>query len=528
MAQIANANLTAKEQALGLQLIDRGFQIALVDMLPSVNISGEGYPIRVNWAGVYGATRLEFNAALARVGVALVEESLGDLAFSKSGKSYDITIPPLGEITRRVLSLTFHGMKQGNKSISSTDTLPASHRLVVRTIGSGTVSAPLYAVPHVGARHMIPATLIGANFNNKTLTLPDLQARKIRLSLATGGNPEEFDDQDFTFDRVTGVAAIFPIDLKIVDNVGAELWSVPGELPPTSPIIDVPLEVQFENLLNAALQESKPLDVTFRLKGTSPSKAGFSFSSNGLSIRDFPDAPVQSIELEGDPLALPIDDQFANEQPSKVIADLTVTYKGIRLLEEFSDNLPTGVALKGFVVESEAVARAYPPQAFTQMQFARIGLIGRAPVDCELVVQMVQMVGDRIGSPLSSPGVIQVKASNEVKTQWIELPPDMDLSQGNIGISARANKGRFFWVGDSDSATQIFRPLVKLAIYDRNPGGRALRLNGVQILAVTSEDESHLPAHNFPTSVFRGEPPLFSSSLFLTVDLSDLTLSYAR
>jgi hypothetical protein len=231
-----------------------------------------------------------------------------------------------------------------------------------------------------------------------------------------------------------------------------------------------------------------------------------------------------TVTLAGDAVALPLGDQLADELPSSVSADLTVTYSGIRILEELSDTLPSG-AIGGFVVTDQPRARAYPPEALTSVALARIGIIGRVPLgvpECELSVQIVTMIGDLPGDALGAPGVITLAAAHEVRTHWIELPPAPDLSRGNIGVTVRANRGRFLWASANGQA------LLKLAIYDPDPGGRPLRLNGVPIYAVTTADESHSPARTFPPALFQSQPPIFDSALFLTVDLSDVTLRYAR
>ena len=100
--------------------------------LVSVKAVGEGYPLRVTWAPVYGATRAEITSAPVRVGVAVVEEALGDLSMVTAGNAYVVTIPG----GKRIASLTLHGMKAANgnpmTSQASLPTDPEQHRLVVR------------------------------------------------------------------------------------------------------------------------------------------------------------------------------------------------------------------------------------------------------------------------------------------------------------------------------------------------------------------------------------------------------------
>jgi hypothetical protein len=230
-----------------------------------------------------------------------------------------------------------------------------------------------------------------------------------------------------------------------------------------------------------------------------------------------------SLALEGDPVALPLGDRLADEQPTAVSADLTVTYSGIRLHETLSDASPVSGAAGGFVVNEQPVVRAFPSQALSTVSPARVGLIGRVPVeDCELAVQFVTMTGDVPGEGIGAPYAITITAGHVLRTHWIDLPPGLDLSRGTIGISARANRGRFLWASDGT------RPLIKLAVYDPDPGGRALRLNGTSIHTVKTGDEEHTTARTFPPALFRSLPPTFDSPLFLTVDVSDLALRYAR
>jgi hypothetical protein len=125
------------------------------------------------------------------------------------------------------------------------------------------------------------------------------------------------------------------------------------------------------------------------------------------------------------------------------------------------------------------------------------------------------------GAPLAPPAVVAVEAGGPLRTHWAELTPHLVLA-GAGGIRVRANRGRFFWAfGDTG------QPLVRVAIFDPDPGGRALLLGSAQLAAVT-EAESHQPAFSYPPAVLRGPAPELRSDLFLTVDVSDLTVRYAR
>jgi hypothetical protein len=85
----------------------------------------------------------------------------------------------------------------------------------------------------------------------------------------------------------------------------------------------------------------------------------------------------------------------------------------------------------------------------------------------------------------------------------------------------RATKGRFFWVSRE-------QPLIRIAVFDLDPAGRTLSLGGTKVQEV-NDDQTHLPGFSFPASVFKNSARLmWDSSLFLKVDVSDLTLRYPR
>jgi hypothetical protein len=156
------------------------------------------------------------------------------------------------------------------------------------------------------------------------------------------------------------------------------------------------------------------------------------------------------------------------------------------------------------------------------MSLARIGIIGRAPADCELSVQAVRVAGNYIASVVGTLGVMRISASNTLQTHWLDLPANNIFSGENIGLALHASVGRFFWVMAEEC------PLVKLAVFEPDPAGRPLRIDGSVLIKITQPDQIHLPEHAFPEARFRSQPPVLHSSLFLTVDISDLALRYAR
>jgi hypothetical protein len=72
-------------------------------------------------------------------------------------------------------------------------------------------------------------------------------------------------------------------------------------------------------------------------------------------------------------------------------------------------------------------------------------------------------------------------------------------------------------------------PLAKVAIYDPDYPGRELTLGGVLLDVPTNRPNPEaLPAYSLPLAAFSHAPVALESDLFLTVDVADLVLGYAR
>ncbi len=303
------------------------------------------------------------------------------------------------------------------------------------------------------------------------------------------------------------------------------MWAFPGELPPEAPAVEVDLRVAFETALNAALAAGEPLDLVYRLRGAPPGEAGFSFArARGSVVRAFPG--VLRAVLEGDPttgldLGAALGGQpLSEERPTSVTADLSVRYEGVRVLETLSDPVPAPGGANGQVVGEKPLTRGLPPAALHGLPLVRAGLIGRAPEASELSVQVVDMTTGEPGGQLGPPGTIELQPSASLGTVWVEVP-EFEAQNGPVGVSVRANRGRFFWAGGPAG------PLLKLAVRDPDPGGRPLKLNGHQLLSVVGA-ERFLPLEALPAEAFQSRIPMLESDLFLTVDLADLTLRYRR
>jgi hypothetical protein len=227
---------------------------------------------------------------------------------------------------------------------------------------------------------------------------------------------------------------------------------------------------------------------------------------------------VVSVTLAGEPHS-PVfaGAPLAAERPARVTADVVVRYGGVRLLDAINDSMPVGRAVSGTIVGATPHRRALPPESLRTHRVARVGIIGRSPEGCELSVQLVD-AGPSL-APLTDPGVCTVPASDDVATWWVDLEQD-EPSAAPPAISVRATSGRFFWVSESE-------PLARIAIHDADPGGRPVRIGASELVRLAGEVYEARGA-SLATAPFAAPAAAFESALFVTIELGDLTLRYAR
>jgi hypothetical protein len=481
------------------------------------DVSPAGIPIAVEWQNVEGATEAQVDAATATIWPAVRTENLGTLTLGTDGDQRVITIPA----DKRIRSLTLSGFKTDDnaEAVSSADLSARGRRLAVIVQSGGPVPAPQYSVPAIPRRNLMPELLGGASYDNRVLTLPDVAGSRIRLSLVEGDAPEDFQPRAMSLDSVTGVAAILPRDLQLVEPDNSTVaWGFPGEMPAETSLQSSDIRMSVQKLAAAALKNKQPLNFTFKLTSSNTARVGLLFSgARGALLRTFPG--VITTKLEGDDARLALD-TLASEQPASAIADLTVKYDGLRIHSDLSDVMPAQPGnVSGPIVTDRTVIQPFPPGAFDAIAPARIGVIGRAPEECELSLQFVEMKGEVAGKAIAPPSVVKLEAASRFATHWFELseiPPPARPS----GISVRATRGRFFWAASA-------KPLVRVAVRDPDPGGRPLTLNETSVLSV-QQKETHITAKVLPAAQFRSTAPVLTSDLFLTVDISDLVLRYGR
>ncbi len=307
--------------------------------------------------------------------------------------------------------------------------------------------------------------------------------------------------------KVSGVGATFTSNVTLTDSTGAKVWAMPAELPATPIVID--LRNAVEKVLKPQLGASAPLKATFTLKGTGKAYVDVT-APRGAIIRNFRGVTTTELAGESVALGLKLDAPLAAETPSRATANVTVKYHGVRLLEQFVDAVPAipgGIA--GLVVGRDAVLRQLPPQALADCVVAKVGIIGRAAADCELVAQFVAYASGAPGEAVTKPAIASVKASNDAHLVWLDIPPH-DPIAAPVALAVRTNSGRFLWAAAPE-------PLIRIAIVSPDPGTRGVQLGGSPVVANTA-----------PVTAFVSTPPRAGSLLFATVDLSDLVLEYDR
>jgi hypothetical protein len=462
---------------------------AAVETAPEVDLE-TGFDIAVDWGSVEGMNDVRVDAASLEITRMIdVAPAPAPWNFTKSGDGFDVTVTG----AKRVRSLTLEGLPGLKDPLDFKKDL-----LIVVSLPGG---PPLYTAPAVGPNGVIPATFTGASIDGGVLTLPDLAATTVHLALVNQSFPTDASAVPMTLTNVSGRGSALTSDLALTED-GVTLWSIPGDMPAATTTVD--LRFFIEKTLKAKAKAGQPLVTSFRLTGKG--KAGVVLRrENGAVIRRI--SGILTTELAGEPVTLPIPvpPPLAAEVPSRVIGDVTIAYHGMRL--EWRDDVPLKEGgIEGVVAGEIAVTRKLPPQAFIGLALAKIGIIGRAPVDCELVVQVLDANSDAV---LLQPPAAALTASLKTGLVWFDMPAH-DVLEQPLAIAVRANHGRFLWAARPD-------PLLRVTVYDDDPGNLPVLIGG-----------SDTRQKTLSGSQFASKAPSVVSDLFATVDVSDLTLEYGR
>ena len=488
----------------------------LVDMAP-------GYAMASEWAGVQGAKKIEVTQGNIRIGSAAVENNEA-FSLTQAGNRIDIQIG----IGRAIKTLKFVNLKHGSTSVNNTTDLGnLNFKLLVSVKNPQGDFSPLYAVPYVAANGAFPKSFSGASFSNGTLVFTNpLQAEHIRIQFTQNNFPQQVGVHSISASSVSGTYISLPVDITATLEDGSILFNFPGVMPLATSDITTPIVQQCQNVLQKKLDASEALrtEIHFSATASAGGEAWVQLKTlmpKGFLLREF--SGIQSYKVEGEAVQLIADTlPLAQETPASAQADIALRYSGIRILSAISDDLPHTLGnLNGSIVHAEPVIQTLPPAAFKEFPLARIGLIGRAAEACELVMEIIDHSGAIPGPVLIKPEPLKLQQNHQLGLHWFHFEKAAPLEQA-LAIRLRCNKGRFFWLKNSEQKLAF-----RTAIYDPEPGSEPIYINGSLFL-----NGSHLPlqekGHLLPPHYFHTEFPLIDSPLFLTLDIADLKLRYAR
>jgi hypothetical protein len=467
------------------------------------------------WAPVVGATDVEVDRAAIAIGPPETTEPVSPLALAQVGGQnwWLVTIPA----PRTIHALRLDGLRSADNRALRDEADLAGLRVVVAAESPGRGFEPVRAVPAVGTAGIGSGSVGGARLQAGTLTLTDpLDAPRVRIALATGDRLDQLQTTTTAIDGVAGTLGRARGALTLTDTAGATIWASPA-LPAATPRTAIDLRQAARTAYNAQRGGGGPLTARFTVSGATGTWAAVTFTPPaGSIVRAWPGA--RRATVEAGPAVLPLEGSLSAERPTSSRADLDVVYLGLRLHPTLRDQPPAaGTVVEGTVVGEARVLRRLAPAALRGPRVARIAPIGRAPAGCTLLVDLVD---EATGEPLGPPGTLDVAAGAAAEAHWVALP-DVLVGEAPVAIGVRSAAGRFLWAEGSAG------PLVRLALADASPGGRALTLGGTPVLYVTAQ-RTQARATTLPVTAFGAQAPALESELFLTVDVADLTLRYSR
>lgn len=520
-----------------------------------LNLSGLGYTQTFSWHTVEGANKVELNTGQCRIGSTAVE-ALANFSFTNQNQRLDINTGA----NKAIRSLQLSGLSNDDTALHNSSHISSNNfKLLVSVTDANGAFTPIYAIPAVPASGVFPQSYVGASFNNDTLSFSKpLQTDTIRLQLVDEDFPEATSAQNINLSSVQGSYLSLPQNLAVTLNKGLDegldqnpnnstvLFNFADPLALQMPNIEVPFVQQLLNTFQQQLDAQEALVASLKLSASTDNDEAFASvlitTPTGYLLRELSGLHTTEVAGEASPLNLTLEQALSAEQASSVIGDISIQYKGIRILPDLSDSVPEHSGnIQGQVVSLNPKLKSLPPQALTNQALARIGIIGRAPEDCELVLEIIDMSGGIEGSVLIGPLVKQLsantaQANTPIALHWFELD-EQPAPNVPLGIRLRCNIGRFFWAGSPE-------PQLQLAIYDPDPGDESIHLltantvtdstatNNTAIDSTVIARGNQLPfsaqKHHFPQAQFRQYLPEITSNLFLTVDIADLTLRYAR
>jgi hypothetical protein len=489
---------------------------------PLVDVPADGLEFRFDWGATPpGTDRVEMAPLVVDMQSDRASDfggyPMGELATQTTDGGLSVSVPG----GRRIRALNLDGLTSDDVAFTNEQQLSAAGRRLTVSIRDprGGWAAPTVSVPAVARQGAIPPTLTGASFTDGLLRLPDLTG-PVRVAVVDGDTPDTFSSHALTAGKVVGWGAPTPVDLTLAGPDGATLWNFAGALPDgaaQTPDITVAVSSAVEALRAAG----EPIVGALKLSSKFPAKVRFTVSSvAGDLIREL--TGTTTVELAGEPVALPLATPLPPETPATVIADVKVTYRGKRLAD-VSDPLPPTGAHRGVVVRADRVLRVLPPHALRGERVSRIGLIGYCPQPTALLLRLVPATATPDSaaglSPIGTPGTAKVDAGSGVGLIWVDLPEPVQVDQP-VAIEVSAGTGVLHWVTGTE-------PLVRIVVLDPDPGRRPIVLGSATLLTVDHPSIGAARA-SLPAAAFADGAPQLASALFCTVELTDGELRYPR
>ncbi len=476
----------------------------------------------VQWGSVSGADRVEVTSGSITFGASHDEITVSGISLSREGNHHIVNFLHPVHLTGLSLEGFSYTPTGASEAVSFTPT--ASSYLVVAIPNDQTEWLPLFSIPHI-SKASTPRQYAGAAYSSNTVNFPDKMQplKKIRLSVFKNFSKE---NEEVLASTLTGASARIknlPQDLTLNnDTDNSILFEQKDLFQNDMPDILFDLTHPAQTAFDKQLAEKNPLSFQYTLHAKN--NTAFQYSSNGVKgalLRTFKGVNSTILSGETQPLSLDLSSAgLATEAPAKVTADLTITYEKLRLLDSLNDDVPPGRGdVSGKIVSDDSTSRLLQDGEIARYPIDRIGLIGRAPEACELSLSLIPRQGKSMGEPLLAPGVVQLEASTEIEVIWVSLPQAIS-HEGPLMLTLRANSGRFFWVTAPE-------PAIKVVVQDPDPDGREILINN-RLLTRLAVERIHLPQVSIQSDLFTEKAPLLSSNLFVTIELSDLTLRYSR
>jgi hypothetical protein len=289
-----------------------------------ITLDPGGHPFPVSWRPASGATEAEVDAASLRLTPQTggIGTPLGTVAGSFDGHTLLVPVPG-GPRAVRSLALPDLEVERAGQlvAVRNEGDLAGDERMAVAVVEGGQAGSPVVTVPAVARRGAVPPQLTGGGLSGRVLTLPDVRASALQVTVNQGASPEEFTTRRFRVSSVAVRIAPPPEDPQVEGPDGGPLWSAPGQL--RGPAI-VDLQAALARAFAAALDSGSPPAVTFTARAQKAGDVRTSgVAAQGSVVRRF--TARVTVELAGRAARLPVPTPALDARPPRAaVADVTI------------------------------------------------------------------------------------------------------------------------------------------------------------------------------------------------------------